>query len=146
MFPSTTMNTLSRRSKMIFVDSSACLAILSANDIHHERALLIWRSLLEEDQTLLTNNYVIVESMAIIQKRFGLNKVRDFQEKILAFLEIEWIDENQHNSVTQMVFELNQRRLSLVDCSAFETMNRLGIDTAFTFDEHFREQGFSIIP
>jgi len=131
---------------MIFVDSSAFVALLFTGDINHLPASQMWRHLLEEDRILWTNNYVIVESMAIIQKRFGLEKVRDFQEKILPFLETEWVDEDQHNSAMKTVFQVNRRRVSLVDCSAFETMSSLEIDTAFTFDEHFREQGFKVIP
>ena len=131
---------------MIFVDTSAFLAILQGDDRHHQRADSCLRNLREEGQTLRTNNYVIVESMALIQKRLGLEKARDFQEKVVPLLEIEWIDEDQHNSATEMVFRSNQRRLSLVDCSSFQTMKRLGIDIVFTFDKHFREQGFTVIP
>jgi len=35
-----------------------------------------------------------------------------------------------------------RRQLSLVDCISFEVMRRRGIKTAFTFDDHFAEQGF----
>jgi predicted nucleic acid-binding protein len=131
---------------MIFVDTSAFLAILASSDVNYQYALLCWRNLFEEGQTLVTNNYVIVESIAIVQKRFGLEKVRDFQTKILPFLQIEWIDESQHTTIIEMVLQINRRKLSLVDCSAFETMRRLDIETVFTFDEHFREQEFNVIP
>jgi predicted nucleic acid-binding protein len=104
------------------------------------------RKLWREDQILLTNNYVIVESMAIIQNRLGLEKVRDFQEKILPLIEIEWIDESQHAAIVNRVLTTNRRRVSLVDCSAFETMRARGIETVFTFDEHFRDEGFTVIP
>jgi predicted nucleic acid-binding protein len=40
----------------------------------------------------------------------------------------------------------NRRQLSLVDYTGFETMRHLGIEKVFTFDEHFREQGFELIP
>jgi predicted nucleic acid-binding protein len=36
--------------------------------------------------------------------------------------------------------------LSLVDCTSFQVMRQLGIDTAFAFDEHFAEQHFTCIP
>ena len=101
---------------------------------------------MEEDQTLFTNNYVIVESIALIQKRLGFEKVRDFQTKILALLQIEWVDEAQHITAIETVLQANRRKLSLIDCSAFQTMNSRGINTVFTFDDHFREQGFKIIP
>ncbi|HRQ24394.1 MAG TPA: PIN domain-containing protein [Anaerolineales bacterium] len=131
---------------MIFVDTSAILSVLVTNDVHHERAVQRWHNLLEENQIMLTNNYVLVESTVIIQKRLGLTKVRDFQENILPFLTTEWLDETQHNIALQHVLAANRRQLSLVDCSCFETMRRLNIEKVFTFDSHFREQGFEIIP
>ena len=132
---------------MIFVDTSAFLAVLDKNDINHALALRCWKNLLQEvHPPLSTNNYVIVESIAIIQKRLGLQAVRDLQTEVLPFVQIEWIDENQHTLVIETVLATNRRKLSLVDCSAFQTMNNLGIDTVFTFDDHFREQGFNVIP
>jgi predicted nucleic acid-binding protein len=131
---------------MIFVDSSALFALLSVDDVNHHLARICWRSLLEDGRTLLTNNYVIVESMVIIQKWLGIEKVRDFQENIFPFLEIEWVDKEQHKFAIDRVLSANRRKLSLVDCSAFETMHHLGIETVFTFDSHFREEGFKVIP
>jgi predicted nucleic acid-binding protein len=40
----------------------------------------------------------------------------------------------------------NRRTLSLVDCTSFEIMRESGLDTVFTFDAHFSEQGFKVIP
>lgn len=131
---------------MIFVDSSAFLAVLGKKDVNHLNAVTYWESLLGEGELLLTNNYVVLESLAIIQKRYGLQFVRDFQAEVLPFIQIEWIDEKRHNEAIQAVLQANRRQVSLVDCSAFETMRRLGIETAFTFDVHFREAGFRIIP
>lgn len=146
MCPSIMTNTSLRPLKMIFVDSSALFALLSVDDVNHRLARISWRSLLEDDRALLANNYVIVESIVIIQKRLGLEKVREFQENIFPFLEIEWVDEEQHKIAIDRVLSANRRRLSLVDCSAFETMRRQGIETIFTFDNHFREEGFTVIP
>lgn len=146
MSPSTTMNTLSRQSKMIFVDTSALLAILEKNDTNHLHAVQCWKDLLRKASTLLTNNYILVESIAIIQKRYGLQAVQNLQSEILPFVQTEWIDERQHAAIVERVVATNRRRLSLVDCAAFETMQRLDISTVFTFDEHFREQGFKVIP
>ena len=131
---------------MTFVDTSAFLAIFSVSDQNHLRAELCLREMREERQTLVTNNYVILESIALLQKRFGLDKVRGFQSKLLPLIQIEWIDKNLHEAAIQAVFQENRRGLSLVDCTAFQTMRRLGIETAFTFDSHFREEGFKVIP
>ncbi len=131
---------------MIFVDTSAFLAILVADDLNHSPAVECWRTLLEEEKSLLTNNYVLVESLSILQKRLGLARVREFHEQLLPFVAIEWVDGNHHEASLRFLLAANRRQLSLVDCSAFETMRRLRIEKVFTFDSHFAEQGFEIIP
>ena len=131
---------------MIFVDTSAFLAIVQVDDINHSLAKQQWINLLSENETLYTNNYVVVESIAIIQKRSGLNVVQKLQNNILGLVIIDWVSEEHHSQALEIVFKTNRRKLSLVDCSAFETMHHLGIETAFTFDHHFREEGFKVIP
>ncbi len=131
---------------MIFVDTSAFLATVQVDDINHSLAKQQWINLLGENETLYTNNYVVVESIAIIQKRSGLNVVQKLQNNILGLVIIDWVSEEHHSRALEIVFKANRRKLSLVDCSAFESMHRLGIETAFTFDQHFREKGFKVIP
>lgn len=131
---------------MIFIDSSALLAIVQVDDINHSLAKQQWMKSLNANEVLYTNNYVVVESIAIIQKRSGLNVLKKLQSNFLSLINIDWLDEERHSQAFETVFERNYRRLSLVDCTAFQTMRRLGIETAFTFDSHFREEGFKVIP
>jgi uncharacterized protein len=131
---------------MIFIDSSALLAIVKVDDINHLRAKQQWLDLLNSNESLYTNNYVVVESIAITQKRSGLKVMEQLQRNILSLVYIDWVDEEQHSQALEAVFEYKRRKLSLVDCTAFQTMRSLGIETAFTFDNHFREEGFNIIP
>ena len=131
---------------MIFVDSSAFLAIVKVDDLNHLRAKQQWTDLLNSNEALYTNNYVMVESIAIIQKRSGLKVVGQLQKNFLSLVNIDWISEEYHSQALETVFERKLRRLSLVDSTAFQTMRRLGIETAFTFDNYFREEGFRTIP
>lgn len=130
----------------IFLDTAALLAIVNVEDINHKIGKTTWQSFISEDATLVTNNYVIVESIALIQNRLGIRSVQKLSTELLPLIEILWIDEDQHSEAIDRVIGSNRRNLSLVDCSSFNTMRRLGIQTVFTFDEHFREQGFSVIP
>jgi predicted nucleic acid-binding protein len=130
----------------IFIDSSALYALISTKDSDHERAVSSWDVLTQSDISPLTNNYILTECYALMQNRLGLDYVRELQIHIIPLLEIVWVDEEQHNAAVHQVLSSNRRNLSLVDCSAFDVMRRLGIETVFTFDEHFREHGFTIIP
>jgi predicted nucleic acid-binding protein len=67
-------------------------------------------------------------------------------EKIYPHLRIEWVDRPLHEIGMNALLAAGRRNLSLVDCVSFEVMRRLGISRVFTFDDHFREQGFDVIP
>ncbi len=131
---------------MIFVDTAAFLALLDTKDEYHDRARTTWEDLLHGSEGLASNNYTLVESIFLVQRRLGIEAVRILQTRIAPFLLIEWCTEEQHDSAVKLILSANRRGLSLVDHSAFETMRRLGMRTAFTFDSHFREQGFTVIP
>lgn len=130
----------------IYVDTSALLAVLNADDRYHAMAKNAWEKLLLEGAQLYLNNYVLIETFTLLQSRFGLEAVRLFQSDILPVLEIAWVDEATHNPAVSALLAANRRSLSLVDCTSFETMRQLGLSDAFALDNHFKEQGFEVIP
>jgi len=130
---------------MIFIDTSAILAFLNKNDINHKEALNKWRELIYSKNNLITTNYVIVETLALLQNRFGIESVRAFQEDFIPLLTVEWIDEAVHNTGVTGVLTANRRDLSLIDCISFIAMREKGIKKVFTFDKHFKEQGFESV-
>jgi predicted nucleic acid-binding protein len=131
---------------VIFVDTSALFALINTNDEFHQQAKNQWKILLEKKESLFSNNYVILESISLIQRRFGMEWIHALHTEVLSVIEIDWVDESQHQAAVNTFLKSNRRQLSLVDCSSFETMRHSGIETAFAFDEHFHEQGFKTIP
>ena len=130
----------------VFVDTSTFFAILDADDENHDVARQMWGDLLTQEAVLICSNYVLVETLALVQRRLGIPAVRVFQEDIMPVLNVEWVDESLHQVGIASVLAAARRRLSLVDCVSFEIMRRLGIKTAFVFDHHFEEQGFECLP
>lgn len=130
----------------IFIDTSGFLAVLDKDDASHAKVKNAWVDMLSSDDLLVTTNYVLVETFALVQNRLGLAATKVFQEDIVPVLQTEWIDKTLHSAAVGIMLSASRRKLSLVDCVSFETMRLLGITTAFTLDKHFREQGFSCIP
>ena len=130
----------------IFVDTSAFLAVLDGDEINHPRATASWRVLLNEGSNLLTTSYVLLETAALIQKRLGLTAVRVFHEDVYPLLQIVWTTKAEHESAMDAMLTFSRRKLSLVDCVSFHVMRAHGVRTAFCFDAHFREQGFTVKP
>jgi len=131
---------------MIFVDTSGFYALLDGDDAEHSHALKLWEGEPPGEGGLVTTNYVVLESMALLQSRLGMPAVRVFRDAILPLVRIEWIDEAVHAQAVSAFIAAGRRGLSLVDLSSFETMRRLGIRSAFTFDRHFRQYGFETLP
>jgi predicted nucleic acid-binding protein len=129
-----------------FIDTSAIFALISEEDDQHAIAKKAWGTLINEEEVIYCNNYILVEAATLLQRRIGMDAVRAFQTLAVPSLNIDWITESQHEEVIGIFMSANRRRLSLVDWGSFMTMRRLGIETAFTFDNHFKEQGFTVIP
>jgi len=129
-----------------FVDTSAFYAVLDRDDQNHARAKPQWESLLRQGAMLASTGYVLVETLALLQHRLGLQAVRAFHDDIYPLLRIEWVDASLHEAGITGVLSAQRKNLSLVDCVSFVVMRRLGIREAFAFDPHFAEQGFSCVP
>ena len=129
-----------------YIDTSAFLAILSADDRNHIGAKQQWTELVLAEATLVCSDYILLESLALVQHRLGLMAARVFHEDIFPLLTIEWVDEMTYRAGMASVLTAARRDLSLVDCISFEVMRKLGIHSAFTFDNHFKEQGFTCLP
>jgi predicted nucleic acid-binding protein len=130
----------------VFIDTSAFYALLDRDDENHQKAKTAWASLLENEDALMTSNYVLVETFALIQHRLGMDAVRGVQNDIMPLVHIEYVIQELHRSGVSALLSASRRSLSLVDCISFEMMRTLEIKTAFAFDPHFREQGFNISP
>ncbi len=130
----------------VFVDTSALLAIMDADDASHRRAASAWRKLITTDETLLTSSYVVVEVFALAQRRLGMEAVRALESDVMPILNVAWIDAAIHRRAVAALLAASRKKLSLVDCSSFEVMREYGIRRALTLDRHFSAQSFDVLP
>jgi len=117
---------------------------MDQDDQNHGLASEVWEHLVDDDAILFCTNYVILETVSLIQHRFGMHLVEAFVTRVQPLLHVEWVNDWLHQAAISALLAANRRRLSLVDCTSFVAMRRLGIDTAFAFDQHFVEQGFTM--
>ncbi|MEI6670074.1 MAG: PIN domain-containing protein [Acidobacteriota bacterium] len=128
----------------VFLDTSALLALLDADEARHEEARQIWTRLLDTDVPITSSNYVLVETYALAQRRLGTAAVRVLADQLLPVVDIEWVARDLHEKAVSALISANRRELSLVDATSFEVMRQRGIDVAFAFDRHFEEAGFDL--
>jgi predicted nucleic acid-binding protein len=128
---------------MIFLDTSAIYAWADAADRNHRTAVRRLGAILESGEELLTHNYVLVESMALLQARLGLTAATKLAHDSMGFV-IEWVDDELHASGVSAIEQSKKRRVSLVDHVSFLVMRRRRVVTAFAFDPDFISAGFAL--
>jgi uncharacterized protein len=107
----------------VFVDASGLYAAFDKDDVNHSRTSAAWMEWLREGATLVTNNYVVPETIALLQHRIGVAAVRVLHEDVMPLLQVDRVSAEQHRAGTEAV-----------------------LAAAFCFDAHFREQGFATKP
>lgn len=129
----------------VFVDTSALYAFLDGDEANNAGAVATLRELVRSDR-LVTHNYVVVETTALVHRRLGQAASRGLLEDLLPLVHVSWIDGDVHDAAMSAFLGNLARRVSLVDWVSFEVMRRLGIRTAFCFDGDFARQGFDSVP
>ena len=130
----------------VFADTSGLYALLVGSEDGHAELVREFRNVLAGARPLRTTSYVLIETIALLQSRIGLETVRDFDEHVFPLLTVEWVSEDLHRRGARRLSTENRRRLSLVDCVSFEFMRQQGISDVLGLDRHFQEAGFRLLP
>jgi predicted nucleic acid-binding protein len=136
-------------SEPVFVDTSALYAALDATDANAPTAVPLWARLLDDVEVgtieLFTHSSVIVESVALVQRRLGMAATRVLLDEFVRLMTVVWVDAELHARATTALLAANRRDVSLVDWTSFEVMRERTLDVAFAFDEDFSKQGFTLL-
>lgn len=131
-----------------FVDSSGVYALFADSDERHPAAVE-WFSGPGQDaaEHLVTHNYVVLESLALIHRRMGPSAARALLEEVVPAFEVLFVEPSLHDRATSaFLLALRRRSISLVDLVSVEVMRELGIEQAFSFDRDFEDLGFRTVP
>ena len=129
----------------VFADTSGLLALVNAEDENHARAYRAFANLRTRRAPLVSTSFVLVETYALIDRRFGLDAVRSFRADFSPLLDVVWVDEVLHDAGLDLLLNRNKRLVSLVDAVSFVTMRQRNVAEAFAFDPHFAQEGFSLV-
>ena len=132
---------------MIFVDTSAIIAALSADDRYHDQAANVFRELRARGEIMAISNYAVVEVISLVHRRLGASAVSELIDKVLPIMMVLWVEPGIHRAALgRFAKRPASNAPSFVDCTSFEIMSHHGIGTAFTYDSsHFEDHGFGVI-
>jgi predicted nucleic acid-binding protein len=136
----------SREARQVLIDTSAYYAALNRRADHHARVLKIFAELGSRRLILYTTNLIVAEAHALVLKRLGRAVATDFLQQIYAgetaIVRVRSADERRAREIITIH---DDKDYTLTDATSFAVMERLGISTAFTFDRHFAQYGFTVL-
>lgn len=135
---------------MIFVDSSAWIALSNSGDQHYDEAITIFNRLRQRRMRIITTDYVIDET--VTRLRYDLNHSvavkflnvieRTEQEDILAVM---GVDRHLFQEALRLFRQYDSARLSFTDCTSFAVCQKHEIAEVFAFDSDFEMMGITML-
>ncbi|MGC2289152.1 MAG: type II toxin-antitoxin system VapC family toxin [Thermoplasmata archaeon] len=134
---------------MIFVDSSAWLAVSDVRDGNHKSALAFNGRLIQgAEGRLLTSDYIMDETLTLLRKRTGADITKRFVSGLEASSSVQviWVTTAHYRAALELFLGQRQTSWSFTDCTSFAIMHELGVRKVFTFDSDFLQAGFESQP
>lgn len=132
--------------RRIFVDTSAYYAATDEYDQQHELAALTLRQLVADRYEFVTSNFVLAELHALIIARIGRSVAYDTLVDLLASERVIDVTEHEHLRAMEILRQYADKSFTLTDAYSFAVMERFEILSAFTFDRHFEQFGWRVVP
>jgi predicted nucleic acid-binding protein len=131
---------------MIFVDSGGWFASVVPTDPDYGRAIA-W--LAANRARLITTDYVVDETLTLLrargQRKYAIDMGVEFFHGALTI--VHFVTQDQIRRAWDIFRTFTDKDWSFTDCTSKVVMEDLGITTAFSFDQHFRQFGtITVVP
>ena len=132
----------------IFLDTGYIIALEASDDQNHKASLQHWSFFSKNLPILFTTSYIFDETVTFFNNRGHHQKSVEIGTNLLKSPSIRFIDVDQALFQEGWIYfkKHSDKTYSLTDCISFVLMKRLAIKTALTFDNHFMQAGFKILP
>lgn len=131
---------------MIFADSDAYIAIYLPQDPNNGKAEELSRKIEKEDLKIVTSWDVIDEVATKLSYALGKLVSKKFlEDRRKSDEEIYFIDRKSSSEAIKLFNKQTSKRVSLTDCSNMVIAKSLGVDAFFSFDRHYKKNGFKLL-
>ncbi len=123
-----------------FVDTGAWYALAVPRDANHAAAST-WFS--ANEGPLLTTDYVVDETLTLLRMRGEPQRAIEMGHRFFAgqLGRVHFLNDDDVANAWHVFRRYADKAWSFTDCSSHAVTRRLGIETAFAFDTHFRQFG-----
>ncbi|MEO7803161.1 MAG: PIN domain-containing protein [Actinomycetota bacterium] len=118
----------------IFVDTSVWYSAMDSADRQNSRA----KEILLEGEPLITSDHVLIETWFLTRRRLNKKAADSYWDRLRGGVaSIEPVGTADLEVARSILESFADQDFSIVDCTSFAVMLRLGLTTAAAFDVHF---------
>ena len=130
----------------VFADTSGWASLFVSTELYHHQASQHFAQFRQDQQTIVTSNYVIAELVALFNSPLQLprNKLFQYVEaiKTASYVELIYVNSEIDELAWALLKNRRDKNWSLVDATSFIIMQQFNIQIALTTDHHFEQAGF----
>ncbi len=133
---------------MIFVDTGAFVARYIRRDGQHRRARRAWAEIDRSRSRCFTSSFVLDETFTLLGRRSTYAFAADRARALLSSTALAILrpDVDDETAAVELFAKFADQQVSFTDCVSFVLMRRHRLERAFTFDRHFADAGFELMP
>ena len=135
------------KDRNVFIDTSAFIAMRVSDDVHYNAAQGFLKAVKDQRLRLHTTNFILDEVYTYF---CGTHEVAvEMAELIMnnPLINFHRVSVGDEKEAWGILKAYNDKEFSYTDATCFATMRRLGLKTAFAFDEHYKQYGkFTVLP
>lgn len=130
-------------SNNLFVDADAFVAIRNASDPNHRNSLEYAIQAAKAKFFFITSDPAFGEAITIISQNVNLKEAVSFAEDTLSeSIVIVEVDSRLRRIALDIFKKQTSKNSRFTDCVNMAIMREEGLDTVFSFDEHYKKNGF----
>ncbi len=130
----------------VFIDTSGWANLFIATESYHEQAKQWFQHKRQQNQAMVTTNYVVIELVALLNSPLRVPRPQLFKYveavRTAPYINLIYIEQTIDSAAWELLKTREDKAWSLVDSTSFIVMQQLGIKEALTTDHHFEQAGF----
>lgn len=135
-------NGLSNSQSQIFVDSDAFIALAAEKEAIRSWAEKTSRKLDFKAAKLVVSNFVFGEVVTLVSQELGLKRARESVDLMESTCSIIEATAAHRKDAVKKFFSRTSKNTRFTDCVNMAIMDELGIDTIFSHDIHYKQEGY----
>ena len=140
-----------KKNSIVFVDSSAWIAILDERNANYSSAREYFEKLLELSTRLVTNSLVIDDTLLFLKQNYSNEFAKNFldiiDESAMSInLRVDWLSRRVRRNTLNNFLKSSNKNLQTRHFYIHETLKRKKVDIVFSYDQSLKYFDFPVMP